>query len=96
MKNVFFAEDAVLYAESVNFHELVETFQGFVSALSNWLNTNKLVAHESKTKLMLFTLRIHPVLPDIRFHQNSLAWVTHIKYFRIVFDYKLSLKLHGI
>ena len=45
MKNVFFADDAVFYAESVNFYELVE-IQGFVSTLSNWLNTNKLVAEE--------------------------------------------------
>ena len=46
MKNVLFADDAVFYAELVNIHELVGFFQGFVSASANWLNTNKLVAHE--------------------------------------------------
>ena len=80
--------------QSVNFHELVETFQGFVSSLSNWLNTNELVAHESKTKLMLFTSRIHPVLPDIHFNQNTLEWVSHIKYLGIVLYDKISFKLH--
>ena len=40
------------YVKSVNFHELVKTFQGFVSILSDWLNTNKLVPHESKIKLI--------------------------------------------
>ena len=59
MKNVLFADDAVFYAKSTNFHELVETFQGFVSTLFNWLNTNMLyiVAHESKTNLILFSPR---------------------------------------
>ena len=66
----------------------------FVSALSNWLNSNKLVARESKTKLMLFTSRIHLVLPDIYFNQNTLECVSHIKYLGIVLDGKLSFKLH--
>ena len=34
MKNMLFADGAVFYAESENFHEIVDTFQGFVSALS--------------------------------------------------------------
>ena len=37
MKNVLFADDAIFYAESVNFHELVETIQGFVSMLFDCL-----------------------------------------------------------
>ena len=53
VKNVIFADDAAYYAESVNIHELVETIQGFFSTLSDLLKTNKLVVHESKTKLML-------------------------------------------
>ena len=68
----------LFYAESVNFHELVETIQGFVSIVSDWLNTNKLVARESKTKLMLFTSRIHPVLHNIYHNKNFLEWVLHI------------------
>ena len=79
MKNMLFADDAVFYAELENFHEFVKTFQRFVSTLSDWLNTNKLFARESKTKLMLFSSRIHPVLPDIRFNQNTLEWVSHTK-----------------
>ena len=53
------------YAESANLHELVEAFQGLVSILSDWLNTNQLIMHESKAKFMLFKSRIHPVPPDI-------------------------------
>ena len=43
---------------------------------------------------MLFTLQIHPVLPDIRCNQNSLEWVWHIKYIGIIVDDKLSFKSH--
>ena len=35
------------------------------SYLSNSYNTNKQLAHESKTKLKLFISQIHNVLPDI-------------------------------
>ena len=53
------------------------------------VNTIKLVARESKTKLILFISRIHPVLPDIRFNQNTLERASHIKYLGIVLDDKL-------
>ena len=51
-----------IYIKSEKCHELVETIQGFISLLSDWLNTNKLVSDESKTKLMIFTSRSHPVV----------------------------------
>ena len=41
MKNVF-SQIMLFSMQSVNFREFAETFQGFVSTLSNWLNTNKL------------------------------------------------------
>ena len=90
----FFANNAVFYAESVNFYYLVETFQRFVSILSDYFNTNKLVANEKKTKLIIFASLIYPVLPDIRFNQNLLEWASHVKYLRIIIDDKLSFKLH--
>ena len=81
----------LLLADVAVFNELVETVQGFVPTLSHWLNTNKLVA---QNKLMLFISQIHPILPDIRFNQNTLEWVSHIKYLGIVLDDILSFKLH--
>ena len=38
--------------------------------------------------------QIHSVQAEIRFNQNSLEWVSHIKYLGIVLDDKLSFKLH--
>ena len=60
--------------------------------MSNWLDTNKLITHEGNTKLVLFTSRIHSILPDICFNQNTLERVSHIKYLGIVLDDKLSFK----
>ena len=94
MKNVLFADENIFYAESVNFHELVKTIHGFVLILSDWINTNKLVAHESKTRLTLFISWIHPVPPHIHFNQNSHEWVSHIKYFLIILNNKLSHKFY--
>ena len=79
MKNVFFAEYAVFYVESVHSYELVETFQEFVSTLSNW---PELVAHESKTKLMIITSRIYPVLMV----KNNMFY-----YFNNIFAYLLYI-----
>ena len=73
MKNVIFADDAVFYAESINFHELVETLKdSFQHCLIGLTPINYVIAHESKTQLMFFTTQIHPLLPDIRFNQNTL------------------------
>ena len=75
-----FSQMIAFYEESVNFHELVETFQEFVSILPNWLSTNKLVAHECTTKLIIFTSRIHPV----RFNQNLfLAMICSVSFLGI-------------
>ena len=74
MTNMFFADAAV------------ETFQGFVSILCDLPNTNKLVVHESKIKLMLFISKIHPVPPDIRFNLIPFEWVSHTKYLEIILD----------
>ena len=71
---MIFVDDAVVLCGVSNFHESVEAIQRFVSILFDWLNTNKLIAHENETKLILFTLRIRPVLPDIRNNYNSLEW----------------------
>ena len=78
----------------VNVHELVEAIQLFVSILPIWLSTNKpTVAHESKTKLMFLHRVIHLVPLYIRFNQNSLEWVLHIKYFRMYLDRMLKRSL---
>ena len=54
----YFGSMIFICTEPSSFHklqvmELVETFQGFASILSDWPNTNKLVEHKSKIKVML-------------------------------------------
>ena len=82
-------------AESVHFHDLVRTILGFVSILSDWVNINYLVAYENKTKLLLSTSRIHPVLPDIVLIKiHLIGWRMLIKYPGINIDNKLSFNFH--
>ena len=53
-----------------NFDVAVEKMESFCERLSAWLYSNKLIAHEEKTKLMLFTAKSHPILPDIMFNNK--------------------------
>ena len=43
---------------------------------------------------MLFTPKIHPILPDIMFNGVVLEWTDHIRYLGVILDNKLSFDRH--
>lgn len=62
-----------------------------VSVLISWLSSNKMVAHETKTKLMWFTLKVVDYLPKIRFSCVKFEWVDKINHLGVMLDHMLSL-----
>ena len=43
---------------------------------------------------MLFTPKIHPILPDLMFNGIVLEWTDHIRYLGVILDNKLSFDRH--
>jgi hypothetical protein len=87
---ILFADDAAFYVHGDTLDAATLAMERFISRLSSWLVSNRLVAHESKTKLMLFTPRPVADLPNIRFFGTVLEWVDDIKYLGVILDNKLS------
>ena len=66
----------------------------FIERLMTWIDNNRLVAHNGKSKLVLFTLRPCPPTPDIEFYNCYLEWVSSVKYLGLILDNKLSFCDH--
>jgi hypothetical protein len=81
-----FADDAVFYVTKDTFVEACSAISDFTVALSNWLLTNKLVAHTEKTKLILISASPVPRLTDVHFNGVVLEWVNDIKYLGIILE----------
>ena len=61
----------------------------YLNALSSWLTKNRLTASETKTKLIMLTPCIKPViLPTVVFNGHP-KWVNDIKYQGITIDDQL-------
>ena len=89
-KCILFADDAVFYNINENMQSSIVIMQHFLYVLSSWLTKNRLTASETKTKLMMFTPCIKPViLPTVVFNGHPLEWVNDIKYLGITIDNKL-------
>ena len=89
-KCILFADDAVFYNINENMQSSIVIMQHFLYVLSSWLTKNRLTASETKTKLMMFTPCIKPViLPTVLFNGHPLEWGNDIKYLGITIDDKL-------
>ena len=93
-KKILFADDTVLYVEGNTFCECIEDIKSILKHLSEWLFENKLLANESKTKLMLISRHRVPDLPVIFFNNVALEWVSNIKYLGTIIDNKLKFNEH--
>jgi len=91
---ILFADDAAFYVEDREFIAVIRKLEGVISCLSDWLCINKLIPHESKTKIMCLTTRIHPVPPTILFNGVELEWVENFKYLGVIINNKLNFGTH--
>ena len=92
VKLLLFADDAVCYVTGNSVDEAVSAMRLFIARLSDWLSTNRLIAHENKTKLMLITCRPIRDVPDICFNNVVLDWVSSFKYLGVQIDRNLFFR----
>ena len=93
-KTILFADDTVFYIEDNCFNSLIIKVNEFILRLEKWLESNRIVANISKTKLMLITPKQITTLPDIFFNGYKVGWVTSITYLGLIIDNKLNFNLH--
>lgn len=89
-----FADDAAFCTSGPDFNALILKLNTFISALSKYLNMNKLTPNVQKTKLMLFTHKKDLFLPPVYFNDVELEWVNDFKYLGVHVDNKLSFNSH--
>ena len=94
VKLVLFVDDAVFFLDDLYFHNVICKLNNFLKYLLSWLSNNKILVYENKNKLMLFTLKFYPILPDIMFNGVVLEWTGHIRYLGVILDNKLSFDCH--
>lgn len=90
VKFKLYADDAVFYISGEDYEIVCGRMQEFLNNLTVWLVANKLVAHETKTKLMCFTNRTIDNTISIRFNDVSLEWVSQYKYLGLIIDRELN------
>jgi len=93
-QTILFADDAAFYVHDHDFDSVIRKLTDVISNLSNWLRVNRLIPHESKTKIMLLSLKVQPVLPIIRFNDVELEWVEDFRYLGIIINNKLNFGRH--
>ena len=91
---VLFADDAAFVITSTTLEGLYGKISKLFSDLSTYLNDNRLVANSNKSKLMMFTSRPIPDLPDLAFNDNIIECVSEFKYLGLTISKTLSFATH--
>ena len=94
-EKIFYADDGVFYVSHQNFDQCIQKVKCLINELSIWLYNNKLIANLAKTKIMCFSRRKTPELPNIQFNGVILEWVQTFRYLGVIVDDKLSFTHHA-
>jgi len=95
-KAAAFADDLLIMirAESVGEAENIANVD--LNKITKWARDNKLRFNEGKSKVMLLSRRKRKEQKEIAVYLNNkvIAQVNSLKYLGIIFDYKLTFKVH--
>ena len=94
VETVLFADDAAFIIKAVSLQELYSKINKLFADLMAYLNSNRLVANSSKSKLMMFNSRPTQNLPDLIFNNAAIEWVEEFKYLGLVITNKLNYSRH--
>ena len=89
-----FADDAVVYTSHRDFEICLDRINELINVLSIWMSKNRLTVNTTKTKIMLFSNRNIPHLPNVYFNDAVIEWVHSIKYLGMTIDSKLLFAEH--
>lgn len=92
-----FADDTAIYCSDTNPNVIVSKLEATLTELDNYFTSWKIKVNNNKTQSIFFTKRrAERFLPNrcINFKNTELSWNSEIKYLGVMFDKKLSFKLH--
>ena len=93
--SIFFADDSNIFKNGKDLHILQATINSELSAISEWLNVNKLFMNVSKTQYMVFSRKkFRDCQINLNIDQKSLTQVHKSKFLGIVIDDQLTFKDH--
>ena len=93
-ETVLFADDAAFILSSNTLEGLYTKIKKLFSDLECYLNTNLLVPNSKKSKLMYFSARSTPNLPDFLFAGEAIEWVKEFRYLGLTMTNTLSYAKH--
>ena len=94
---LFNADDTILYFTGYSSTEITNTLQNDLDLVMKWMEGNRLILNQSKTKTMLFGKRQKLEKEgdlQIWIHDQILEQVSVFKYLGVLLDEKLSWKEH--
>ena len=91
---VLFADDAAFVLTSSSLEGLHLKIKKLFSDLESYLKVNMLIPNSRKSKLMFFTSRPSPNLPDFLFSGEVIEWVKEFKYLGLTLTNALSYARH--
>ena len=94
-KCIFFADDGVFYISDICFESCIRQLNLLLRNIQEWIDKNKLVINAKKTKLMLFTNRNVPEIPEVFMRGTKLEWVSSFRYLGIILDSNLNFILQS-
>ena len=90
-----FADDTALSASHSNLKELEHNINLNLSAINNWLKSNKLTLNIAKTNYIIFNNKNkNTVNIQLKINDSVIAHVDKCKYLGLILDNKLSFKYH--
>ena len=93
-ETILFADDAAFVLTSPTLEGLIRKIRNLFSALTEYLNINRLVSNASKSKLMMFTSRPTENLPVMRFGGKEIEWISEFKYLGLTITRTLNFTKH--
>ena len=91
---MLFADDAAFIISASTLESLYVKIKKLFSDIQRYLNANMLIPNSKKSKLMFFSSRPTPNLPDFPFAGEAIEWVKEFKYLGLTMTNTLSYAKH--
>jgi len=93
-KFTLFADDTSLFYSHKNNTNVQETLNCELSKINEWLSANKLSINVKKSKLLIFSDKVHPDNINLTMNNETLTEVENAKYLGVHIDNKLKWTKH--